>query len=87
VKYVVTVNVYLRDGIADPEGMTIAEAARALDFGTVSEIHAGKTYRVAFDVASEIEARRAAEALAERLLSNPVIQRFEIEKVSEVVDQ
>lgn len=85
--YLVTVNVYLRDGIADPEGMTIAEAARALDFGAVGGIGAGKTYRVELDVSSEDEARRVAESLAERLLSNPVIQRFEIAQVSEVSDR
>ncbi len=68
------VDVTLRAGIADPEGATIERALPALGFTGVSRVRAGRTFR--FDVEAEDEAAATgiATALAERLLSNPVIE-------------
>jgi phosphoribosylformylglycinamidine synthase subunit PurS len=68
------VEVQLRPGIADPEGATIERALPALGFSGVSNVKAGKSFRMSIDAASEQEALEKASALAERLLSNPVIE-------------
>lgn len=68
------VDVTLRDGIADPEGATIERALPALGFTGVSEVKAGKTFRMNIDAPSEDAALAKAASLAERLLSNPVIE-------------
>jgi phosphoribosylformylglycinamidine synthase len=73
--YAVFVEVCLRDGIADPEGTTIERALPALGFAGVSGVRAGKSFRLTIEAASEGEALQRAGALAERLLSNPVIER------------
>ncbi len=72
--YFVIVDVTLRQGIADPEGATIERALPALGFSGVSNVKAGKSFRMSIDAASEEEALEKATALAERLLSNPVIE-------------
>ncbi|HEV3186784.1 MAG TPA: phosphoribosylformylglycinamidine synthase subunit PurS [Acidimicrobiales bacterium] len=72
--YFVIVDVTLRHGIADPEGATIERALPALGFSGVSNVKAGKSFRMSIDAASEQEALEKASALAERLLSNPVIE-------------
>ena len=72
--YFVIVDVTLRHGIADPEGATIERALPALGFSGVSNVKAGKSFRMSIDAASEREALEKASALAERLLSNPVIE-------------
>ena len=72
--YFVIVDVTLRQGIADPEGATIERALPALGFRGVSNVKAGKSFRMSIDAASEGEALEKATALAERLLSNPVIE-------------
>ena len=72
--YFVIVDVTLRQGIADPEGATIERALPALGFRGVSNVKAGKSFRMSIDAASEGEALGKATALAERLLSNPVIE-------------
>ncbi|HEV3267490.1 MAG TPA: phosphoribosylformylglycinamidine synthase subunit PurS [Acidimicrobiales bacterium] len=72
--YFVIVDVTLRHGIADPEGATIERALPALGFSGVSNVKAGKSFRMSIDAANEHEALEKASALAERLLSNPVIE-------------
>jgi phosphoribosylformylglycinamidine synthase PurS subunit len=74
VNYSVVVDVTLRDGIADPEGATIERALPALGFSGVSDVKAGKSFRMTIDALSEADALERATALAERLLSNPVIE-------------
>ena len=72
--YYVIVDVTLREGIADPEGATIERALPALGFSGVHEVKAGKSFRMNIDADSEEEALEKASSLAERLLSNPVIE-------------
>ncbi len=68
------VDVTLRQGIADPEGATIERALPALGFSGVSNVKAGKSFRMTIDAESESAALEKATSLAERLLSNPVIE-------------
>lgn len=72
--YFVIVDVTLRQGIADPEGATIERALPALGFSGVSNVKAGKSFRMTIDAESEAAALEKATMLAERLLSNPVIE-------------
>jgi phosphoribosylformylglycinamidine synthase len=73
-KYPVLVEVTLREGIADPQGSTIERALPALGFGAVHGVRVGKAFRFAVEATGPEEARRQAEAVATRLLSNPVLE-------------
>lgn len=68
------VDVTLRAGIADPQGATIERALPALGFTGVSNVRAGKSFRFDVEAPDEATALAKASALAERLLSNPVIE-------------
>ena len=70
----VAVEVSLRDGIADPEGLTIERALPALGFSGVSGVRVGKSLRFMVEAPDEAEARKQVEAMCERLLANPVIE-------------
>ena len=72
--YSVIVDVMPRAGIADPEGSTIERALPALGFMGVSNVKAGKSFRLSVEAESEAAALEKAAALAKRLLSNPVIE-------------
>jgi phosphoribosylformylglycinamidine synthase PurS subunit len=74
VNYFVIVDVTLRKGIADPEGATIERALPALGFSGVHDVKAGKSFRMNIEADSEGAALDKATSLAERLLSNPVIE-------------
>jgi phosphoribosylformylglycinamidine synthase len=66
------------EGVADPEGQTIERALPALGFGAVTNLHVGKIVRFQLDATDEDSARRVAKEMCERLLANPVIERFEV---------
>ena len=72
--YSVIVDVTLRAGIADPEGATIERALPALGFTGISNVRAGKSFRLNVEAASAEEALSQATAIAQRLLSNPVME-------------
>ena len=72
--YSVVVDVTLRAGIADPEGATIERALPALGVTGVTNVRAGKSFRLSIEADNETEALATATSLAERLLSNPVME-------------
>lgn len=74
----VVVEVSLREGIADPEGLTIERALPALGFDGVSEVRVGKSLRFIVEAAGEAEAHLQVEAMCERFLANPVIEDVDI---------
>ena len=79
----VSVEVSLRDGIADPEGLTIERALPALGFSGVSGVRVGKSLRFVVEAPDEAEARQQVEAMCERFLANPVIEDTAI-SISEI---
>ncbi|NNN03334.1 MAG: phosphoribosylformylglycinamidine synthase subunit PurS [Acidimicrobiaceae bacterium] len=72
--YAVRVDVTLRSGISDPAGATIERALPALGFGGVHRVRAGKLFFFEVDAPTPDAALDVARGLAERLLSNPVIE-------------
>lgn len=68
------VEVQLRPGISDPQGATIERALPALGFSGVSEVRAGKAFRLKVAAADRVEAERVCSDLVGRLLANPVIE-------------
>jgi phosphoribosylformylglycinamidine synthase subunit PurS len=73
-RFAAQVEVTLRPGIADPEGATIERSLPALGFDEVSAVRVGKAIRLEIEADDEPSARRRVEDLAERFLTNPVIE-------------
>ena len=76
--FIANVNVMLKDGIADPQGQTIERALPALGFSGVADVRVGKRIRLAVDATDEIEARERVQQMCDQLLSNPVIESYEV---------
>jgi phosphoribosylformylglycinamidine synthase subunit PurS len=72
----VVVEVMLKPEILDPQGQAVANALPALGFEGVSGVRVGKRFEI--ELAGDLdESRRAeVEAMAEKLLANPVIEDF-----------
>jgi phosphoribosylformylglycinamidine synthase len=77
VKAVVTV--MLKEGVLDPQGRAIGHALTNLGFAGVGEVRAGKVIEVMLDETDPSAAHATAEAMARKLLANPVIESFSIE--------
>lgn len=70
----ITVEVSLREGIADPQGATIERSLPTLGFDGVSGVRVGKSIRFQMESTDEAAARAEVEDLCARFLTNPVIE-------------
>lgn len=73
------VTVYPRREILDPQGKAICIALNRLGFDEVSEVRAGKSFEIEIEAASETIARDRLRRMCEKLLSNPIVEDFELE--------
>ncbi|MBX5455133.1 MAG: phosphoribosylformylglycinamidine synthase subunit PurS [Acidobacteriia bacterium] len=73
------VTVMPRDDVLDPQGKAVAQALHSLGFADVGDVRVGKTIVLELATTSAAEARSEAEAMARKLLANPVIEQFEVE--------
>lgn len=68
-----------KSGVLDPQGKAIAQALARLGYEGVEDVRAGKVFRFDVPDAEPAAAREAASRMAETLLSNPVIEEYEVE--------
>ncbi|MCL8207902.1 MAG: phosphoribosylformylglycinamidine synthase subunit PurS [Actinomycetia bacterium] len=78
--YTVTVLVELHPHVLDPAGQAVADVLRGMGF-LVEDVRMGRVIRLRVPAASAEEARRLASEMADRLLANPVMERFAVGSV------
>jgi phosphoribosylformylglycinamidine synthase len=71
--------VSLKPSVFDPQGHTIAEALHSLGYTGVADVRQGKYFELELEVADAAAAEKLAADVADRVLANPVIERFTIE--------
>jgi phosphoribosylformylglycinamidine synthase PurS subunit len=74
----VFVKVMLKPGVLDPQGKAIAEALHRLGYGAVSDVRAGKLFRIDVDTDDPKAAMEAGTQMGQKLLANPVIEDYEV---------
>ena len=79
----VTVTVRPRAGILDPQGEALRRSLQGLGYAA-SDVRAGKVFDLELEAADEREALRLAGRIAEQVLSNPLIEEFEVHAHAEV---
>jgi phosphoribosylformylglycinamidine synthase len=74
----VVVDVMLKPEILDPQGKAVQGALPRLGFEGISDVRQGKRFELEVD--GELTEQRLAEVreIAEKLLSNPVIEDFTV---------
>ncbi len=75
------VNVYLKQGVLDPQGKAVHHALGSLGFGNVTDVRVGKQIVLDIDAPSMHEAEKEVEKMCETLLANTVIEDYAIEIV------
>ncbi|WP_202319897.1 phosphoribosylformylglycinamidine synthase subunit PurS [Archaeoglobus neptunius] len=73
------VYIELKEGVADPEGEATLKALRLLGFKRVKKVSTVKVFRLDIEARSKDDAEREIAEMCEKLLANPVIQRYRIE--------
>jgi len=73
-----TVLVRPKPGILDPQGQAVGSSLRQLGF-PVGDARVGRVVDLEIDAADEVAARAEVERMCEQLLTNPLIESYEIE--------
>jgi phosphoribosylformylglycinamidine synthase subunit PurS len=73
-----TVLVRPKPGILDPQGQAVESSLRQLGF-PVGDARVGRVVDLEIDATDEVAARAEVERMCEQLLTNPLIESYEIE--------
>ena len=69
----------LKDGVLDPQGVTIQKALAQMGFPEFLSVRSGRFFELEFKAdAPDID--RRIDEVCSKLLANPVIERFSVEK-------
>ncbi len=77
--YRYAVNVTPKAGILDPQGRAVEQSLGHLGLAGVSEVRVGRRVELTVDAADQDAARAIVDRLAGELLSNPLIEAFQVE--------
>lgn len=67
-----------RPGILDPQGANVERALPALGWDNVTEVSVGKNIRLVVEADDEATARKQIDEMCRRLLTNPVLEDYEL---------
>ena len=72
------VRVAPKPSINDPEGDAIGSALARLGFEDVDSVRSGKYFDITLDATDAVAAETSVRQMCEKLLANPVIERYEL---------
>ena len=72
------VKIMPKEGVLDPQGKAIENSLKQLGFTNVQEARQGKIVELNLDIKNEEDALALSREMSERLLTNMVIEDFEI---------
>ena len=73
------VNIFLKDGVLDPQGKAIHHALDAMNFEGVEDVRMGKQIVLKLSTDNKEEAQKEVEKMAQEILANTVIEDYTIE--------
>jgi phosphoribosylformylglycinamidine synthase PurS subunit len=73
------VNVTPKEGILDPQGRAVEQSLPHLGVTGVGHVRVGRRVEMTVEAADLAAARAVVERLAGELLSNPLIEQFDVE--------
>ncbi len=73
------VNIFLKDGVLDPQGKAIHHALDAMNFEGVEDVRMGKQIVLKLSTDNKEEAQKEVEQMAQEILANTVIEDYTIE--------
>ena len=75
------VNVFLKDGVLDPQGKAVHHALHTLHFEGVNEVRIGKQIVLELSQTDEKTALAKVTEMCETVLANTVVENYTIELV------
>jgi phosphoribosylformylglycinamidine synthase PurS subunit len=84
--YQARVQVSLRPSVLDPAGEATRAAAARLGIEGVRRLRIGKAIELELDAPDAATASARLELISDRLLANPVIENWQVERLEPAVD-
>lgn len=72
------VEIFLKRGVADPEGDATLKALRLLGFSNVQSVGSAKLFRIRLSEGDVAKGKAEVEDMCRKLLANPVIHDYRI---------
>ena len=73
------IKIMLKSGVLDPQGAAIKQALNNIGFESVTGVRQGKVIELEVNGSNKNEVRSEIEKMCNKMLSNTVIENFEIE--------
>lgn len=83
-KYKADVVVTLKKGVRDPQGTAVDTILRRTGLEESASVQVGKFFTLSVTGNDEIDAKNKLNKICEDVLSNPVLESYEIERFLEV---
>ena len=83
-KYKADVTVTLKKGVRDPQGTAVDTVLKRTGLEANAEVQVGKYFTLSVSATGEAEAREKLNKICEDVLSNPVLERYEVARFTEV---
>ena len=72
----IRVIVSYKDSVLDPQGQTVRNALLTMGYDFVKDIRQGKVFEIEIESLSEEEIKQVIPELADKVLANPIIEKF-----------
>jgi phosphoribosylformylglycinamidine synthase len=72
----VRILVSLKESVLDPQGQTVRNALHTLEYKAVKDVRQGKVFDLELENIDRTEAERIVPEIADKVLANPIIEKF-----------
>ncbi len=72
----VRILVSFKDSVLDPQGQTVKNALHTLGYRSIKDVRQGKVFEIDLESVSRQEAQTLIPEIADRVLANPIIEKF-----------
>jgi phosphoribosylformylglycinamidine synthase len=79
----VRILVSFKESVLDPQGQTVKNALLTLGYAFVKDVRQGKVFDLEIDGLTEEQARGVIPEIADKVLANPIIEKFTWEILTE----
>ncbi|MES2332312.1 MAG: phosphoribosylformylglycinamidine synthase subunit PurS [Bacteroidota bacterium] len=80
--YNVQIKVMPLKDLLDPQGKAVLGGLQNLGLSSISDVRVGKHITLQIDADTEEQAKQLAEDASKKLLANPVMEFYEIERIN-----
>jgi len=72
----VRILVSFKESVLDPQGQTVKNALHTLGYHFIKDVRQGKVFEIELKDISKAEAEKVIPEIADKVLANPIIEKF-----------